>query len=187
MKKLCGLLQKINGWIGVGVFTLLAVFALGMATPTAPLSQYDGLNDFYDAFQPYNDIILYFAIAGIVVSLFYSLLRNNIRKVFYVSNFIWSGLYLLLAVIAPVYAFQIIALYQSKYLSLDFATINAYFAEKGNVYLDPNTSVFLLGYLVCGCVLLSVVPVGFVAVMKGREKWRLRKAKGQSLPKEEIK
>jgi hypothetical protein len=167
MKKLCEMLQKFNGIIAIVVFAALAIFALAMATPAANLRGYADTEDFYKAIQPWNDGILYFAIAGIVLACLYSVLRNNVRKIFYISNFVWTILYCLVGLGGGIYAIVGISLYQKSYLALPLESINQYWADH---YLDTSVSrstpVFALGYLAAALVFISVILCAFVGIMK---------------------
>jgi hypothetical protein len=89
MRKLCEFLKKNNATIIVISFVLLAVYAICMATPTAYLRYYGNLDTFYQPIQGLNDAFIFLAIGGIVLGLLYNLFRNNIRKIFYISNFVW--------------------------------------------------------------------------------------------------
>mgnify|MGYP001351628153 FL=1 len=167
MEKVCKIAQKITVYLSILVYALLAIYAFGMSTPAAPLHQYQDTLNFYEQIQPYNDEILYFAIAGLVLALFYRVLRNDVRKVFYISNFIWSGIYGVFSIFAGIQSLLFIRFYQVCYQQVDFATINAYFASTTpDVSLNPNTPVFLLGYIVSILVVLSALPVLFVGIYK---------------------
>jgi hypothetical protein len=182
MKKLCGTFQKVNGWISLAVFAILAVFAFGMATPAAPCVQYQDTIDFYSVIQPLNDMILYFSLGGLALGGFYSVLRNNVRKVFYVSNYVWSFVYVAFSIYVAIYVLQVVAIYQSRYLTLDFEAMNAYWATKGTgVTISPDTPVFALGYAISVLVLLSSLPVLFVAVFKLADTLRQAKKTRQAV------
>lgn len=182
MKKLCATLQKINGIIAVVCYGLLVLYAFGMATPCAVLDQSPVSSDFYQQIQPYNDEIAFLALAGVLLALFYIVLRNNVRKVYYVSNFVWNGLYSVYAIITAIQCFPIIRYYQVLYSGLDFATINQYFIDHNlvGVQIASNPPVFVLGYIVTTLVLLSALPSLFVGLYKAYERF----GKKQPLPAE---
>jgi mannose/fructose/N-acetylgalactosamine-specific phosphotransferase system component IIC len=170
MEKLSGIFKKFNGIIAIVVFALLGVFALGMATPAAPCISYTGTDSatiaaFYFQIQPYNDDILYFALAGLFLAFFYNVLRNQLRPIYYISNFIWTILYFFLALASAIFTFIGVSFYQSKYVTLPFDAINQNFIDHGiKTRINPNTPVFALGYVVAALVLLSAIAVGFVGV-----------------------
>lgn len=167
MSKFCAILKKINGYIGLGVFAAMAVYALIMATPTANTQYYEDTLAFYGAIQPINDQIIYLALFGILWSVIYKLLRNDIRKIFYISNFVWHGVYTIYAIVASLLGFIGIAKYQAAWYALDFASINDYLVSHDKAPLNPNTSIFMIGYIVCGLVLVSAILVGIVGVYMG--------------------
>jgi mannose/fructose/N-acetylgalactosamine-specific phosphotransferase system component IIC len=186
MEKLCIIAQKITVYLSIVAYALLAIFAFGMSTPAAPLHQYQETINFYKAIQPYNDEILYFAIVGVILALFYRVLRNDVRKVYYVSNFIWSGIYAGFSIFAGIESALLIRFYQQSYAQVDFAKVNAYFAATTpGISVNPNTPVFLLGYLVSILVVLSAVPVLFVGIRKAVV--QLKKKKDAQAPLEEAK
>ncbi len=184
MEKWVKIAQKVTVFITIISYALLAVYAFGMSTPAAALHQYQDTINFYQNIQPYNDIIVYFAIIGVVLSLLYRVLRNNVRNVYYVSNWVWSLAYVIFSVFAGIQTLLYVAFYQKLYMAVDFTTINAYFASTTpGVSVDPNTPVFLLGYLVSILIILSTVPVLFVTIEKAIV--QIKKAKSASSLQEE--
>ena len=163
MRKLCEFLKKNNATIIVISFVLLAVYAICMATPTAYLRYYGNLDTFYQPIQGLNDAFIFLAIGGIVLGLLYNLFRNNIRKIFYISNFVWFGLFLALDLATVIVVIAGVAKYQGLYSGLDFAAINSYFESmKLPYFVDPNTPVFLLGYLTAVVILLNGCATGLI-------------------------
>lgn len=189
MKKCCAVLQKFVGWIGIIVFALMAIYALGMATPASCLFSYQDTIDFYDAIQPINNGILIFAICGLLVSGIYSMMRNSVRKIYYVSNYVWFAIYISLAIAAAIYLIQGVNYYQSQYNVLPFDTLNTYWeAHYLTTRINRNTSVFWLGYTEAVLVLLSVIPAAAVIAEKAVERFSVKKPQTKiSISKEETK
>lgn len=183
MNKLCAFFKKYNGIIGIVVFALLAVYAICMATPAADARSFPGwtaaeiaaagveaeaaesTTTFYQGIMPFNDLLIYLAIAGIVWSILYTTLRNQIRKVYYISNFVWHGVYVALALAVGIIMIVGVADYQAKYEALPFDTMNAYWEYFLIPYgISRETPVFALGYLEAAVIILSAVPVAFIAI-----------------------
>jgi hypothetical protein len=167
MEKWVKIAQKITVFITIISYALLAVYGFGMSTPAAPLHQYQDTIDFYLNIQPYNDMIVYFSIVGVILALLYRVFRNNVRQVYYVSNWIWSAAYVVFTIFVAIQTMLYVSFYQQLYLAVDFETINAYFASTTpGVYVNPNTPVFLLGYLEVALLLFSTLPVLFITIFK---------------------
>ncbi len=174
MEKISAILQKYIGAIGIAVFVLLVVYALGMATPAYPLREYMDMynpddttvSEFYTAIMPYNDKIIYFGIPGIVFCVLHGVLRSDKRKIYYVSNFVWDVIYIVFAIASAIVTLSAISYYQNAWNQLDFTTINEYFEMFDMTPMSGKTSVFALGYVVVGILLLSTIPVALVLIGK---------------------
>lgn len=167
MEKAISFFQKSIGYISLAVYCLMFIYALGMATPTAALLKYQEERDFYSGVQGYNNGILVLAIFGLLISAFYLVLRNNKRKIYYVSNFTWMGVGTVYALICGIYTIIGVSAYQKLYMALDFDTINAYWAQRSlNLTINKNTPVFGLGYTVAILVILTIVPIVLVLINK---------------------
>lgn len=185
MKKLTSFLQKNNGVICIVLYALLFVYAIGMATPAAPLKQYQDEITFYSAIMPYNNAILIMSIFGLLLSAFYFILRNNVRLVYYVSNFVWHGAYVGYTLASSIVTLISVITYQTAYGKLDFDTINSYFSDHGsNLVLRANTPVFVLGYLEVVFLILTIVPIVLVLLdkIKGRLRYEQNKKDGVANP-----
>ncbi|MDO5330440.1 MAG: hypothetical protein Q4F15_03300 [Bacillota bacterium] len=173
MNKLCEFFKKYDGIIGTVVFALLAVYGLCMATPAANCLYYQDTLDFYDQIMPGNDLIIYLSIFGIVWSVIYTTLRNQIRKVYYISNFVWHGVYAVFAIVAGILALTAIVNYQTLYLQLPFDAMNEYWSSHDSSYtISAGTPVFALGYVLCVVIILSAVPVAFVAIYQAIKRFK---------------
>lgn len=167
MEKAISFFQKSIGYISLAVYCLMFIYALGMATPAASLLKYQEERDFYSGVQGYNNGILVLAIFGLLISAFYLVLRNNKRKIYYVSNFTWMGVGTVYALICGIYTIIGVSAYQKLYMALDFDTINAYWAERSlDLTINKNTPVFGLGYTVAILVILTIVPIVLVLINK---------------------
>lgn len=174
MKKAISFFQKYSGYISIVVFALLFVYALGMATPTASCLEYKKpITEFYSDIMPINDGILYLSIAGLFISAFYFVLRNNVRVIYYISNFVWYGLYGVFSLASAIFTFVGVATYQSSYNELPFEQMNEFWERRGSsASINPNTPVFLLGYILAILIILTLIP--YVLVIIDKIKARLR-------------
>ena len=185
MKKVVSLFQNISGYIGLVAYALLFVYSLGMATPAAPLKQYQDTITYYSQIMPYNNAILLLSIFGLIICAFYYVLRNHQRQVYYVSNFAWYGVNCSYTILSAIISIIGIATYQTTFSQLDFATINNYFAERQiTKTVNANTPVFLLGYLCVVLLVLTLIPYILVLIDKiqGRRRYENNKKNGVANP-----
>lgn len=176
MKKLIGFLQKYNGYISIVVFALMFVYALGMATPAAVLKKYEECRTFYSGIMPYNNAILILSIVGLLISAFYFVLRNHVRTIYYISNFVWNGINTAFTLTSGIITFVGVGYYQAQYAALPFDEINAYFEGSTN-HINSNPAVFLIGYLLGAVIIISLVPHILLLVDKVSLRTRYEKNK----------
>lgn len=178
MNKLWGFFKKHDGLIAILVFAIVAIYAVCMSTPAAVCRRpfvIDGeepYRDFYSNFMLINDVIIYLAIFGIVWGVLYKVLRNEIRKVYYISNIVWHCVYIAFCIFACVYIFIGVSQYQAAYMSLPFDEMNAYYESHNATWrINPNTPVFILGYIVAIVVALSALPPALVLFKQMRARF----------------
>ncbi len=182
MKKIASLLQKISGTIGIIVYALMAVYALGMATPTAVCRYYQETESFYTPIMPYNNMILILSIIGLLIVAFYFVLRNHLREIYYVSNFVWDGTYIAFTVVSAIYTIIGVSFYQGKYMELPFDAMNEYWSTRSSYTINPNTPVFILGYLLAVVLLVSIIPVAYVTFTKVLSRLNYERNKKNGVP-----
>ncbi len=182
MKKIASLLQKISGTIGIIVYALMAVYALGMATPAAVCRYYQETESFYTPIMPYNNMILILSIIGLLIVAFYFVLRNHLREIYYVSNFVWDGTYIAFTVVSAIYTIIGVSFYQGKYMELPFDAMNEYWSTRSSYTINPNTPVFILGYLLAVVLLVSIIPVAYVTFTKVLSRLNYERNKKNGVP-----
>ncbi len=182
MKKIASLFQKISGTIGIIVYALMAVYALGMATPAAVCRYYQETESFYTPIMPYNNMILILSIIGLLIVAFYFVLRNHLREIYYVSNFVWDGTYIAFTVVSAIYTIIGVSFYQGKYMELPFDAMNEYWSTRSSYTINPNTSVFILGYLLAVVLLVSIIPVAYVTFTKVLSRLNYERNKKNGVP-----
>ncbi len=182
MKKIASLFQKISGTIGIIVYALMAVYALGMATPAAVCRYYIETESFYTPIMPYNNMILILSIIGLLIVAFYFVLRNHLREIYYVSNFVWDGTYIAFTVVSAIYTIIGVSFYQGKYMELPFDAMNEYWSTRSSYSINPNTPVFILGYLLAVVLLVSIIPVAYVTFTKVLSRLNYERNKKNGVP-----
>ena len=177
MKKITEFLQKKDGLIFVIAYALSAVYALGMATPAACCKYYEPTESFYKQIMPYNNAFLILSIFGLLISAFYFVLRNHVRIIYYISNFVWTLIYGVYTVVTAVVMFMGVSFYQGKYAALPFDEMNEYWLTRSTQRISENTSVFLLGFMLAVLLLLTLVPLALVTVDKIKSRLNYEKNK----------
>lgn len=184
MKKLQSITQKYLGIVSLISFLLLAVFAIGMATPAANCVTYspdESITKFYSNFQGSNDAILILAIAGLLISGSFTLFRSGKRKIYYIGNFITTGLLIAILIGSAAYGIVAIAKYQSSYMALPFAEMNEYWSSHGSSKsISANTPVFGLGYAICALLLVVCVFAIFLFATKLLERISYEKTRQET-------
>lgn len=181
MEKIVVKIQKLGFIFLIVTYALLFIYAIGMATPCASLLSWTGeiggvsSSRFYDQIEPTNNIFLILGIVGLLVAAAFKLLRNDSRRVFYSSNYVWFGVFYAITIFSAVYIFIGVSNYQNLYSEIPFEEVNTYFTEmkfRGSV--DPDTPVFILGYLEAVLILLNLIPMTILLVNKigVSKKWK---------------
>ena len=173
MKKIETFLQKYFGFITLGAYALFAVFALGRGTAAAPCKYYESRKNFYKPMQPYNNLFRILSIFGLLLGAFYRVRRCHTRLVYYVSNFTWFGILIVLSVLSGIFLLKGTILYSAYYQLLPFEERNTYFADHSlSIRINPHPAVFILGYLLA--ILLFVLAAVSVIVLVDKIKGRIR-------------
>ncbi|MCI1735209.1 MAG: hypothetical protein LKM30_05700 [Bacilli bacterium] len=181
MEKRMAVLQRWLGIAGIVAFALMAAYAFGMATPAAACLYYNDTINFYKDIQGYNNAILVFSIVGLLISAFYGVLRSAIRKVYYISNFIITGLLAGILAASGIDLFIGVSVYQQKYYALPFDAMNAYWKDHTQTTrINPYTPVFGLGYVLAGLLLVLSVLALISLVYKILSRIRYEKTKNQT-------
>lgn len=173
MKKIETFLQKYFGFITLGAYALFAIFALGRGTAAAPCKYYESRKNFYKPIQPYNNLFRILSIIGLLLGALYRVRRCHTRLVYYVSNFVWFGILIVLSVLSGIFLLYGTILYSAYYNLLPFEERNTYFVEHSlSIQINPHPAVFVLGYLLA--ILLFVLAAASVLVLVDKIKGRIR-------------
>ncbi|MBO8414142.1 MAG: hypothetical protein IAC78_01495 [Firmicutes bacterium] len=171
-------LQK-TGWIYLvlaGAF--IFVYGLIMATPMADLrylqgTQLEGMEMEGDAYiRMLTGSINTMCILGwalILDGLLYKFVRNDKRRIYYISNMVFSAVSFLLFIGIAIGALSIIVHYKGVYDSIPFDIINSYpLWQMSGYYISETSWVFPLGY----CVFIFTILASFVYIFVICYKWK---------------
>ena len=107
----------------------------------------------YYEMQGFNQLFVKLAIGLILVTLVLFLTNTNVRRKYYVGNYVAIVLNVLYGVGFTVWAHLQIELYKAKFLQIDFAALKEH-AETWDTLYTESTFWFDLHYLLFGIVLL---------------------------------
>lgn len=148
--------------------TLFAAFDPQLERPEFGSSgeKVKGARLFYDM-QPFNRMLLYIAIAVILVSLTYFITGSRGRRKYYVGNYVSAGLIACCFVFDAVYTVINVTKYRAQYLQVDFEALKAFNEPLGLPY-DVSTFWFDIGYVVSAILVVAAGLVVFNVIWKAR-------------------
>lgn len=158
---------KIQGYICFVLFGLIFVYSLILPTPFAPLFH---LNDAahtytaqYYATEPVINSLLIWAVIGCAIAALYKTFRNHERRIYYVSNYVYSGILAGYSFIFGLVTIVGSALINALYLTIDFTAVNA--ELESYHYDDMPTSISLPAFGYVLGILSIVVGLSIVGTM----------------------
>jgi hypothetical protein len=166
-------LTKKQGTITLVLFVIAFVYSLCMATPLADLRLVDDTVNHTYAQALYTmtapiDTMLVISLFGCLIGLLYNTFRNNVRRIYYPSNFAFEGVTIGYSVFASAYLIWLAAFFNSTYSSIDFAVVNdpnpssamSAFSvvANGSNPLPLTTPIPLIGFLIGA---LMIIHIGF--------------------------
>ena len=172
LESLFRIANRISVIIGIVAYGLVAVYALTMATPMGELVNVDSSDHKYTSalynVNPLANYLLIIAIVGLLVIGVYCLLRNKSRRIYYISNKIWGIIIFIYGLFTFISLIYVVSYYKTQYSGIDFEYVNTMLPifDPDGTLIDPNTSVFLIGYLLSAVCFISFMVFGFVYVMK---------------------
>ena len=120
---------------------------------------------YYDM-QDFNKTFLYLSIGLILAAAFLFVTNTNVRRRYYIGNFVATGIYSVATLAVAVWSHFQIAAFKVQYLTtVDFAALKEYAELWGTLYTD-STFWLDLHYFVGGMAILSVVALVYNAIWK---------------------
>jgi hypothetical protein len=130
LKKVFDFLTAKDGIIATVILGLSFLYGLCMATPLSGLIFADvAFKQPLLTMSPLFDRFLVCALIGVFISLFYGFFRNNVRRIYYVSNIIFGGIFSAYTFFIGCYILILDLFYHDQFLWL-FHTY---------AYTDPST------------------------------------------------
>jgi len=161
--------QKIVCMLAIIAAVVMCVYALGMitdihdslkSTMRNPNDRYDtkvpGSIIYYDM-QEFNDRFVTFGIGLILMSCLLFLTNTQVRRRYYIGNYVAVGIYAVSAVALSVWSHIRIEQFKVQYLTtVDFAALKEY-SETWKTFYTESTLLLDLHYAVCGLAVLAAV------------------------------
>ena len=164
--------QKILCLAAIIVAAIFFIYALGYMTDIYD-SMYTSIRDpddywnsarvygawIYFIMQDFNAYMLACSIVLILLAALLFLTNTNVRRRYYIGNFLSTALYSVAAVVMSVIVHGYVEAFKTYYKTyVDFDQLKEWAESRGTLYIGPNdTFWFDLHYLVCGLLILVAV------------------------------
>lgn len=168
---------------------LVFVYSLGMSTDlydalarTILYPDYDleqtsvaGSRVYYDMFS-FNRTFTRVSIGLILVTLVLFITNTNVRRKYYIGNYVSAGLFSVAALGVTIWSVPQIMDYKSKFQNnVDFEALKAFSKDWGTLYIGPNDTFWfdisfaVFGFLIFTVVLLVLNVILKILVMKAEQ------------------
>ena len=183
------LFQKIACMLALIAAALVFVYSLGMSTdlydalartilyPDYNLDQTSvaGSRVYYDMFS-FNQTFTRVSIGLILVTLVLFITNTNVRRKYYIGNYVSAGLFAVAALGVTIWSVPQIMDYKSKFQNnVDFEALKAFSKDWGTLYIGPNDTFWfdisfaVFGFLIFTVVLLVLNVILKILVMKAEQ------------------
>lgn len=183
------LFQKIACMLALIAAALVFVYSLGMSTDlydalarTILYPDYDleqtsvaGSRVYYDMFS-FNRTFTRVSIGLILVTLVLFITNTNVRRKYYIGNYVSAGLFSVAALGVTIWSVPQIMDYKSKFQNnVDFEALKAFSKDWGTLYIGPNDTFWfdisfaVFGFLIFTVVLLVLNVILKILVMKAEQ------------------
>ena len=189
------ILQRVVCYLCLAAAALVFIYSLGLVTDMYDSnfsyyaeSFYLGYGDamfpgteVYYLIQDFNQDLTMVGVGLILIAAAQMLFRNDVRRKYYIANYITVGVYTIASIVATVWALGKIFDYKELYLTIDFEPIRSY-AELMQFNVIESTfwfdiSVFVFGVLIVAAI-VNVVNLIFKIVLMKAEKELIEAGKG---------
>lgn len=173
--------QKIVCLLCIISAALVFVYALGIMTDLYdsfyftmrnPDDHYDtkvpGSIIYYDM-QEFNGYFLTLSIVLILAAVLLFITNTNVRRRYYIGNYVAIGVVTAANLYAAISVFQYISYFKNQFLTtVDFAALESYAETHSNVLFTTSTFWFDVYYCVFGVLLISTALLVYNAVWKNQ-------------------
>ena len=119
----------------------------------------------YTNMQQFNQVLVKYAIVYILLACLLFVTNTNVRRRYYIGNYVSIGLFAAASVYIPAFAHGYIEIFKAQWLSVDFAALREY-ADIYNSAYTESTLWFDLHYLVFAIMIVAALLLVANAVWK---------------------
>lgn len=105
------------------------------------------------------------AIIGLLIAFSMIVTRNNVRRKYYVSNFVTTGLYCVHNVVFAIWMMVQVTVYKEKFLQIDFEMLKTY-CDVWKIEYNPTTRCCDWGYVLGVLLIVFSLVVAFNLIWK---------------------
>ncbi len=105
------------------------------------------------------------AIIGVLIAVSMIVTRNNVRRKYYVSNFVTTGLYCVHNVVFAIWMMVQVTVYKAKFLQIDFEMLEMY-CDVWKIAYNPTTRCCDWGYVLGALLIVFSLVVAFNLIWK---------------------
>lgn len=185
------ILQRVVCYLCLAAAALVFVYSLGLVTDLydSKFNYYAEIiespmvagTEVYYNMQGFNQDFTMVGIILILLAVSQLVFRNDVRRKYYIANYITVGVNTIAAVVASVWALSNIFNYKEQYLQVDFETMKMYAEMFKFEYIEStfwfDISIFVFGVLLVATVINIINLVWKVLLMKA-EKELIEAGKG---------
>lgn len=128
----------------------------------------------YYNMQEFNRMFLLLSIGQILLALLLFLTNTNVRRKYYIGNYVSIGLFTAAGIYNAIFAHRYIEIFKAQFLQVDFAALKEHADMWGTLYTEStfwfDLHYFVFALLLIVCVLLVANAVWKVQLMKEEAK-----------------
>ena len=119
----------------------------------------------YTNMQQFNQVLVQYSIVYILLAVFLFVTNTNVRRRYYIGNYVAIGLFTAASVYIPLFAHGYIEIFKAQWLNVDFAALQQYALDYNSTYTE-STLWFDLHYAVFALMILTAALLVANAVWK---------------------
>lgn len=149
--------------------------------------------EFTNDVQNLNNMLFYFSIFGIIISLLLFIFRSHIRKRYYITNHIVTGLCSIYSLVTCIFLFIQLGKYENALNNVNYKIINAFYTNlqnaKANEIINHFSKssmdfIYVIGRIVLVVILISTIllvlnDIAKIIVYKNKDKHELVDGEGK--------
>lgn len=119
----------------------------------------------YTNMQQFNQVLVQYSIVYILLAVLLFVTNTNVRRRYYIGNYVSIGLFAVASVYIPLFAHGYIEIFKAQWQSVDFAALQQYADTFSSAYTE-STLWFDLHYAVFALMIIAAILLVACAVWK---------------------